>query len=80
MNTGERKTHAQIARALKCSRGTVQAIERRALLKLRLAMGSSFRGVHVIYDVEGRPEPALDGRDYERSVKHRRRMNGRFAR
>lgn len=46
-------SHEEIGRALGMSRQNVQLIERRALNKLRVALGSSYRGPWTPYDVEG---------------------------
>lgn len=51
----------EVAKALGMSRQNVQLIERRALNKLRIAMGSTFRGRWSIYDMEGLPEPGDEG-------------------
>lgn len=46
-------SHEEIGRVLGMSRQNVQLIERRALNKLRVALGSDYRGAWVPYDVEG---------------------------
>ena len=71
----------EIAQRLGMSRQNVQLIERRALNKLRSAMGSKFRGKWKHYEVEGVPEPAEGYRDYQKLAEARpRRASGRFAR
>jgi hypothetical protein len=71
--------HAEIAELVGLSRQRVAQIERKALNKLRFLCDSKFRGVHVIYDAEGVPEPKVDSRDYAESVVRRKRVGGRFA-
>jgi len=64
-------THSQIGRALGLSRETVRRIERRAIAKLRKAMGSNYWGQYVIRDSEGIPEPAWDSREFTKAEKRR---------
>ena len=73
-------SHEEIGKILGCSRQNVQLIERRALNKLRMAMGSAYRGKWLPYDSEGVAEPATDFRDYEALSKKMRRSGGRFDR
>ena len=71
-------SHEEIGKLLGMSRQNVQLIERRALNKIRSAVGSTFRGKWMPYDSEGVPEPASDGRDRSH-VRRQFRSNGRFA-
>lgn len=73
-------SHAEIGAILGMSRQNVQLIERRALNKLRSAVGSTFRGKWMPYDSEGVPEPQGDTRDYRTPMKNQpRKARGRFA-
>ena len=72
-------SHEEIGELLGLSRQRVQQIERRAMLKLRKACGSKFRGKHLPYDSEGVPEPGHDHRNYAQGAIGRRRLGGRFA-
>ena len=69
----------EVGNALGISRQAVQIIERRALNKLRIALGSKYRGGWHIFDTEGVPEPASDFRDRSYSKTRSRRSGGRFA-
>lgn len=70
----------EVGRLLGMSRQNVQLIERRALNKLRCALGSSYRGPWKIYDSEGVPEPAEDFRTREHAATQNRGSSGRFRR
>ena len=61
-------THDEIGKILGMSRQNVQLIERRALNKLRVAMGSEYRGKWLPYDTEGVPDCQPE------SVRARRQM------
>ena len=71
--------HEEIGKLLGMSRQNVQLIERRALNKLRSAVGSTYRGKWMPYDSEGVPEPAIDMRDRSHARSQTRRSGGRFA-
>ena len=64
-------THSQIGKALGLSRETVRRIERRAIAKLRKAMGSNYFGMYVIRDSEGIPDGGWDTREHTKAEKRR---------
>lgn len=77
-------THEEIAAELGCSRQSVQLIEERAMLKLRLALGSSYRGpvAPFLFDFCGVPEPVGEESRNESRRKvaaSQKRTRGRFG-